>query len=154
MALLGFQGFYEEAKAKDKEKKKAKELAAGAEKVGPEAEAPKEKEGEEVEKRFVKLDGMAGKGQAPIGRMAKNNRPRDVGRRAENFLIDEIAEANEGAGQGRWNRDEIEQAKPSQGGIGGADTVAKKEKGNEDAEGRPMARKPPFPNAENLDGIG
>ena len=111
MALLGFQKFDQKPKTEDQNKKEADQFPLSQEKRAGEAEAPKEAKDEKIKKGLIDLDRMAWDRQAVVYWVAKNDRPREIARRPEDFLIDEISHPNETGRQRGGDGDEVEESK-------------------------------------------
>lgn len=103
MALLQFEEFDEEPEPEDEREEESDEPPLCQQEAGAAAQSPKQKEDEKVKERLVELHRMARGGQAVIRRMAENDGPGKVGRDAEDFLIEEVAEPDEESDQSSWH---------------------------------------------------
>lgn len=150
VALLCFDKLDEKAETENEDEEEADEPSLVVEERFFKCESPKEEKDAKVEEGFIDLNGMARDGEAPIGRVSKLDSPREGGRGAKNFLVDEVADPDETSCKSGRDRDEVEKAKESEARLRRAEAVAKKSEGKDDANSCAVAGEPPFPDTENF----
>lgn len=154
MALLRLDEFDEKAEEKGEDEEEADEPPFPAQEGGPFTQAPKKKEENEVPDRLIELGGMARHGKTPVGGVAKEDRPWKVGGGSHDFLVEKVADPDEGAGERRWHRDEIEEANPGQVRVFFADSVAEQDDGQNDPDDGSVAREASVSQFKKLERVG